>query len=113
MTPFRIIFGFGCLSISLLIIGSLVVANIDKLLNSKCGLSCGYFIDKYTLFNPLDWLLVQLSKVFPLDLIFIGIILFYVLVSCIFGIVRLGVRFLQCFNVSNHLIFLILQGLLY
>ncbi|CDW85588.1 UNKNOWN [Stylonychia lemnae] len=99
-----------CLSISLLIISSIVAANIDKLLNSTCGFHCGYFIDKYTLFNPLDWTLVQLSKVFPLDLIFISIILIYVLVTCIFGIVRLGVRFMQIFNVIQYHLTQLHQG---
>ena len=99
LTPFRIILGIACLSLSLIVVSSIVITNIDRLLNSKCGFSCGYILEKNTFFNPLDYLLVQLSKVFPLDLLCIGLILFYVLITCIFGLVKLGIKFL-CFNVK-------------
>ena len=58
LTPFRIILGIGCLAISLLIVSSIVITNVDRILNSKCGFTCGYLIEKNTLFNPLDFFLV-------------------------------------------------------
>jgi LMBR1 domain-containing protein 1 len=84
---------------SLLIVSSIVITNVDRLLNSECGISCGYVIEKYTFFNPLDYILVQMSKYFPLDSVLFGLILFYVFVTCLYGIVRLGIKFL-CFTVS-------------
>jgi len=45
LTPFRIMFGISCLSISFLLVSSLVISNIDKIMNSKCGFWCGYFIE--------------------------------------------------------------------
>eukprot|EP00347_Sterkiella_histriomuscorum_P022538 403338112 len=104
MTPFRIVMGVFCLCLSLLIVASIVVANLDKFIHSKCGFSCGYFIEEFSLFNPLDWLLVHLSRLFPLDLILIGIILFYVFISCLFGIVRLGIRtfWLNTFHIKKR-----------
>jgi len=54
VSPFRIILGLGCLGLSILLVFSILVTNIDRLLNSKCGFSCGYVLEKNTLFNPLD-----------------------------------------------------------
>ena len=93
LTPFRIILGICCLGVSIIIVFSILISNIDRLINSKCGFSCGYVLDKNTLFNPLDSLFVQLSKIFPLDLIFLGLILLYVFISSLFGLIRLGIRF--------------------
>lgn len=72
---------------------------MDRLINSECGLTCGYVIEKYTFYNPLDQTLVWMSQYFPLDSLFFGIILIYVFVTCLFGLVRLGIRLL-CFTVS-------------
>jgi LMBR1 domain-containing protein 1 len=58
LTPFRIILGMGCLGLSVLVVASIVITNVDRMLNSKCGFSCGYLIEKNTFFNPLDTLLV-------------------------------------------------------
>jgi LMBR1 domain-containing protein 1 len=61
-------------------------------MHSACGYSCGYSIDSPTLLNPLDKLLVILSKVFPIDYIgFAGAVVFMFL-SAISGMVALGIR---------------------
>ena len=99
LTPFRILIGFACLSVSLLVVGSIAITNFDRLMNSECGLKCGYVIEKYHLFNPLDFILVELSKYYPLDFILFAMILFFMFITCIYGLVRLGIKFL-CFNVS-------------
>ena len=41
-----------------------------------------------------DW-----SKYYPLDFILFAMILFFMFITCIYGLVRLGIKFL-CFNVS-------------
>lgn len=92
ITPFRITIGFGCLMFSLLLIAALVISNIDRFMHSKCGFACGYFIESYTLFNPLDWLLTKLSILFPLDLVFMTMMLLYIFITCLFSIIRLGVK---------------------
>lgn len=86
------------LCISLLVVGSIAITNFDRLMNSECGFACGYVIEKYTLFNPLDFILVELSKFYPLDFILFGTILFYMFITCLYGLVRLGIKFL-CINV--------------
>lgn len=68
LTPFRIIIGFFFLGISLLVATAVTITNLDRFLNSQCGLTCGYVIEKNTLFNPVDSLFVDLSQYFPLIL---------------------------------------------
>jgi len=67
-------------------------------MNSECGISCGFVVEKNTYFNPLDQFLVQLSKFFPLDYILFATILLYVFISSLYGLVKLGVRII-CFTV--------------
>jgi LMBR1 domain-containing protein 1 len=46
LTPFRVVIGIVCLSLSLLVIYSLLINNIDRLMNSECGYKCGFMLDK-------------------------------------------------------------------
>ena len=58
LTPFRVGFGIACMCMSLLIIYSMFINNLDRFYNSKCGFSCGYLMDNSsTYFNPLDSML--------------------------------------------------------
>ena len=48
---------------SCLVVYSLLVNNLDRLLNSECGIKCGFVMEKRaTMFNPLDFLLLRLSS---------------------------------------------------
>merc|ERR1719446_1313243 len=38
---------------------SLFVVTSDRILNSKCGLSCGFEVENHHTWNPLDFLLVS------------------------------------------------------
>jgi LMBR1 domain-containing protein 1 len=63
LTPFRVAIGIASLSMSLLIIYSMLVNNLDRLINSECGFKCGYLLDKSpSFFNPMDYLLRILSS---------------------------------------------------
>lgn len=99
LSPFRVLLGMGCLALSFLIVGSIAITNVDRFMNSECGLSCGYVIEKYTLFNPLDYILVEMSIYFPLDSLFFGLILLYTFITILYGLIRVGIKFL-CFTVS-------------
>ena len=48
--------------------------------------------------NPIDWILVQSSKIFPLDYIVFLCLVFYVFICVLYGIIRLGIKIL-CFTV--------------
>ncbi len=60
--PFRVALGLGLLSLSALLVCSLFLTTIDRAINS-CGLRCGFLLDRPRITNPLDRLLVTLSKV--------------------------------------------------
>mmetsp|Transcript_1409 Transcript_1409/g.2475 ORF Transcript_1409/g.2475 Transcript_1409/m.2475 type:complete len:176 (+) Transcript_1409:1243-1770(+) len=45
LTPFRVAIGVCLLGLSLLIIYSMLVNNLDRLLHSECGFQCGYLLD--------------------------------------------------------------------
>lgn len=90
------------MSMSLLIIYSMLVNNLDRLLNSDCGFKCGYLLDKTpSFFNPLDWILRKLSSHHErfyniqlfLDTSFFGVILLYTFVCLLYGIIKIGINF--------------------
>jgi LMBR1 domain-containing protein 1 len=90
----------------------MLVTNIDKFFNSRCGFTCGYMLDTNTVyFNPLDWLLQTLSfhhthngsvneqsdrfysiQLF-LDTILFAIILIYTFICILYGIIKIGINF--------------------
>lgn len=87
---------------SLLIIYSILVNNIDRLLNSECGFKCGYMLDKSpAFFNPLDYILRRLSSYHErfysiqlfLDTFFFGLILVYTFMCMLYGIIKIGINF--------------------
>lgn len=102
LTPFRVAIGICCLSMSCLIIYSMLINNIDRLLNSECGFKCGFLLDKSpSYFNPLDSLLKVLSNHHEnfysiqlfLDTSFFALILLYTFICIIYGIVKIGINF--------------------
>ena len=102
LTPFRVAIGVCCLAMSLLIIYSMILNNVDRLLNSDCGFSCGFLLDKKpAFFNPLDWLLRVLSSHHErfyniqlfLDTSFFGILLLYTFICILYGIIKIGINF--------------------
>lgn len=63
-TPIRtvqILFGFGGLLLSFLVLVSLLLSNVDKVFNS--GPDSGYILKKSSLPNPIDYMLLQCQKV--------------------------------------------------
>ena len=93
LTPFRVIIGVSFLIISLLIFISLLTTSLDRLLNSKCGLNCGYMLDDMNYTNYLDVILLFSSKYFHLDYLLFAIINIYVFICSIYGFIKLGVKF--------------------
>jgi len=89
---------------SCLVVYSLLINNLDRLLNSECGFKCGYVMQKRaTMFNPLDYLLLRLSshheKYYDfnlfLDTTLFTVMLVYVFNCVLFGLVRIGISFLS------------------
>jgi LMBR1 domain-containing protein 1 len=66
---------------------------VDKIAFSLCGSQCGYVINHPNLFNPINYIFVKLSKVFPLDYLFtVGLILYFFLAT-LTGVIYIGIRF--------------------
>ncbi|KAF7728493.1 hypothetical protein EC973_006046 [Apophysomyces ossiformis] len=68
--------------------------SVDKISHSVCGSECGYIIDHPELFNPINYIFVNLSKMFPLDYIFMVILIIYFFLATMSGVISIGVRFL-------------------
>jgi len=96
LKPFMFIFGILFLLFSILIWVSILLTNIDKAANSGlfCGSQCGFILAYPKIFNPLDFVLTELSKYFPLDYVLLALIIFYIFFTTLSGIIRIGVRFL-------------------
>jgi LMBR1 domain-containing protein 1 len=102
LTPFRVCVGCCCLSMSILIIYSILITSIDRLINSECGFSCGYMLEKSPkYFNPLDAILLKLSsyherifniQLFLLDTFLFAIILLYTFICVLYGVIKLGIN---------------------
>ena len=82
------------LLLSLVVIASIILGSVDRILNSFCGASCGFIMNNPMIFNPIDTLLVTVSKVFPLDFVIIGILTIYIYFAALRGITGIGIRFL-------------------
>lgn len=70
---------------------SLLLGNIDKAMHSA-GAKSGYQLVNASLPNPIDLALVHTEKLFPLNLIIYGLIIFYLLASTMFALRVMGVR---------------------
>mmetsp|Transcript_42735 Transcript_42735/g.123533 ORF Transcript_42735/g.123533 Transcript_42735/m.123533 type:complete len:537 (-) Transcript_42735:174-1784(-) len=97
LVPFRWAIGVVMLSMSLLVSVSLLLTLADRSLHSDCGWSCGYTLKERRIFNPVDEIFLQLSHVFPMDFLVLGVFVLYIFASSIFGIVCLGIR-IFCFS---------------
>ena len=86
--------------VSLLTVYSILVTNLDRLLNSECGYQCGYMLEKGTsFFNPVDAILLRLSshheKYFDiqlfLDTTIFALLLLYTFICILYGIIKIGI----------------------
>ncbi|KAG0167916.1 hypothetical protein DFQ30_005504 [Apophysomyces sp. BC1015] len=68
--------------------------SVDKISHSVCGSQCGYIISHPELFNPINYIFIKLSKMFPLDYIFMVAIIIYFFLATMSGVISIGVRFL-------------------
>ncbi|CAJ1456722.1 unnamed protein product [Effrenium voratum] len=98
LVPFRLLIGSVMMSLSLLVVLSLLLTLVDRLLHSPCGWACGYTLQERQVYNPADEVYLRLSRVFPVDFVFLGLIVLYIFAATLFGIVALDIRLL-CLSV--------------
>ncbi|CAE7410734.1 unnamed protein product, partial [Symbiodinium sp. CCMP2456] len=68
------------------------------LLHSPCGWSCGYTLQERRIYNPADEVYLRLSRIFPVDFVFLSVVVLYIFAATLFGIVALDIRLL-CISV--------------
>ncbi len=86
--PIRCFVGFALAAVTVLIVTTLALSAADMWLNSLCGIRCGFVMDTPSFINPLDSVLVFLSKYFPLDSVALGVVAGYLLIASVYGIVK-------------------------
>ncbi|EAT88383.1 lysosomal cobalamin transporter [Parastagonospora nodorum] len=92
--PLKLVGGLLLIVVALVIFASMLITGIDKAKNSICGAHCGYILGHINIFQPLNWVLVKSSKVFPIDyVLFLLLVLFFFSASVV-GIATAGIRFL-------------------
>jgi len=92
--PFEFLMGLLLLATTLVIIASIFLTTVDKIASSLCGSQCGYIINNRDLFNPVNYVFMKLSSIFPLDYIFMVSLILYFFLSTMTGLVHIGIRFL-------------------
>ncbi|CAK8988460.1 unnamed protein product [Durusdinium trenchii] len=98
LIPFRLLIGVVMMSLSLLVVFSLLLTLVDRWLHSPCGWSCGYTLQERRIYNPADEVYLRLSRVFPVDFVFLSLIVLYIFAATLFGIIALDIRLL-CISV--------------
>lgn len=68
--------------------------SVDKIKNSICGHRCGYILSNPQVFNPLNYIFIQASKAYPIDYVFMIILILYFFISTVVGVIFVGIRFL-------------------
>jgi LMBR1 domain-containing protein 1 len=105
LRPFKVAFGVILVVLGILIVVSMLltlyfshlprlIARVDKMKNSICGHRCGYILANPQVFNPLNYIFLQASKAYPIDYVFMVILILYFFISTVVGIIFVGIRFL-------------------
>lgn len=92
--PFKLLFGLIVLVVSLILFSAMLITSIDKIKNSPCGKKCGYILPVTHILNPINWLFVQASRVFPVDYVLALVLVLDFFVASVVGVAFIGIRFL-------------------
>ncbi|KAI9301806.1 hypothetical protein BJ944DRAFT_270930, partial [Cunninghamella echinulata] len=104
LRPFEMIIGILLFFLTLVIMISMFLSIVDKISSSICGQQCGYIISHPKIFNPINFIFVNLSKWFPLDYIFMVLLIIYYFMATVSGLIHIGIRFLwiTLFKIRKH-----------
>lgn len=92
--PLKLLVGIFMLLLSILVWVSMLITGIDKAANSVCKQHCGYILGHLNVFQPINWILVQSAKVFPVDYVLMALLVLMFFSSSITGLAFVGIRFL-------------------
>lgn len=92
--PLKLIGGFLLMIVAIIIWVSMLITGIDKAKNSICKSHCGYILGQINILQPINSILVQAAKVFPIDYVLFLLLVLFFFASSVVGIATVGVRFL-------------------
>ncbi|OJD29456.1 lysosomal cobalamin transporter [Diplodia corticola] len=92
--PIKLLGGLLLMILALLVFVSMLITGIDKAKNSICKAGCGYVLGHINIFQPVNWIFVQSSKVFPIDYIIFLLLILFLFSASVVGIATVGIRFL-------------------
>lgn len=92
--PLKLVGGILLLLLSVIIWASMLITGIDKAKNSFCKQHCGYILGSINIFQPLNWVFVKSSIVFPIDYVLMALLVLFLFSSSVTGIAVIGLRFL-------------------
>lgn len=92
--PLKLLGGILLIVIVLVIWASMLITAVDKIKNSPCGRSCSYLLGHTQIFQPVNRILFESSKVFPVDYIIFLLLTLLFFTASVIGIATVGIRFL-------------------
>ena len=92
--PLKLLGGLFLLLVAIFVWVSMLITGIDRIKNSLCKTHCGYVLAHTQIFNPLNWIFVKSSKVFPIDYVIFLLLVLFFFSSSVVGLATIGIRFL-------------------
>lgn len=94
LRPLKLIGGLLLIVVALVIWTSMLITAIDKIKNSVCGSRCGYLLAHTNIIQPVNWLMVRTSRIFPVDYVIFLVVILIFFAASVVGIATVGIRFL-------------------
>lgn len=92
--PLKLIGGLLLLVVALAVFASMLITCIDKIQHSVCKASCGYLLGETEIFQPINWILMLTSTIFPIDYILFLLLTLLFFCASLVGLATIGIRFL-------------------
>ena len=101
--PLKLLGGIVLVVVAIIIWVSMLLTGIDKAAHSVCGVHCGYVLGHISVFNPTNWVLVESSKIFPIDYVIFLLLTLLFFCGSVVGLATIGIRFLwlQIFQIRK------------
>ncbi|RMZ83430.1 hypothetical protein DV737_g1590, partial [Chaetothyriales sp. CBS 132003] len=94
LRPIKLLLGILLLVIVVLVVVSMFITAIDKAVNSICKRHCGYLLGHTNIFQPINYILVETAKVFPVDYVLFLLLTMLFFSASVIGIATVGIRLL-------------------
>lgn len=90
--PLKLFGGLLLMVVAMVIWVSMLLTCIDKIKNSVCKSHCGFLLGYANIFNPVNWILLKASEVFPIDYVLFLLLVVFFFGSSVIGIATVGIR---------------------